>query len=106
MANNVIKLSRRTKKGRTAAETAAVARDKQQHGEKHYQSRIMSLCQVIHALILEREDPDAPIVYQREELVTLNPENVSIIITEHARPGVDGRRDADVTIRLLTPVEL
>lgn len=105
MANNVIRMSRRTKKGRTAAEAAAVARDKQQHGEKHYQSRIMSLCQVIHALILERENPDDPIVYHREDLVTLNPENVSIIITEHAVPNSVGIRDADVTIRLLTPVE-
>lgn len=101
MASNILKLTRRTKKGRTAAENAAVERDKKIHTERHYKERIMSLCQVIHALILDREDPDAPIVFQREDLVTLNPENVSIIIHEHARPGEDGWRDADVTVKLL-----
>lgn len=103
MANNVIRINRRTKKGRTAAEAAAVERDKRVTDEKHLRGRIMSLTQVIHALLLEREDPTAPIVYQREELVTLNPEDVSIIVTEHARPNQEGRRDADVTIKLLGP---
>jgi hypothetical protein len=102
MNGKVIRINRRTKKGRTAAEAAAVERDKKITDVRHLQERIMSLTQVIHALLLEREDPDAPVVYQREELVTLNPEDVSIIVTEHARPGVDGRRDADVTIKLLT----
>jgi hypothetical protein len=102
MNGKVIRINRRTKKGRTAAEAAAVERDKKITDVKHLQGRIMSLTQVIHALLLEREDPDAPVVYQREELVTLNPEDVSIIVTEHARPGVDGRRDADVTVKLLT----
>lgn len=91
----------RTKKGRLLAEAAAVKRDKQNTDVVHLQRRIMSLCQVIHALLLDREDPDAPVVYQREELVTLDPDKVSIIITEHARPNTEGRRDADVTVKLL-----
>lgn len=99
----LLRINKRTKKGRTAAEAAAVARDKKITDENHLRGRIMSLTQVIHALLLEREDPEAPIVYQREELVTLNPDDVSIIVTEHARPNHDGRRDADVTIKLLTP---
>lgn len=103
MANNVLKLSRRTKKGRTAAEAAAVKRDAAIHDERHLRSRIMSLTQVVHALLLDREDPEAPIVYKREDMVLLNPDDVSIIITEHARPNAQGIRDADVTIRLLTP---
>jgi len=43
-----------------AGEAAAVKRDKQNNDVVHLQRRIMSLCQVVHALFLDRDDPDAP----------------------------------------------
>jgi hypothetical protein len=98
--SKVISLSRRTKKGRTAAESRAVERDKKITDVVHLQNRIKSLCQVIYALILERDDPDAVVIYQRDDLVTLNPDDVTIVVHEHAKTNHTDRPDADVMIRI------
>lgn len=96
----VISLNRRTKKGRTAAEQRAIEVDRKVTDVKHLQGRIMSLTQVIAGLMLLRDKPEDPVVFRKEELVTLNPDDVTIIVNPDARDNAQGLRDANVTVRL------
>lgn len=100
MANNVIRLNRRTKKGRTAAEQRSIEVDRKNTDTKHLQGRIMSLTQVIAGLMLLRDRPEDPVVFRKEELVVLNPDDVTIIVNPDARDNAQGFRDANVTVRL------
>ena len=102
----VTSLTNRTKKGRLSLTARAIREDAKISDEKHLRGRIMSLTQVIYALILEREDPTALITYQKEELVTLNPDNVTIVMIQHARENDEGVRDWDVLVRLKPPKDM
>jgi hypothetical protein len=96
----VLLLQRRTKKGRLAIAKRDAAQASGLSEKQLLEFKVVSLYQLIYALMLERPDPLEEISFDVEALTILNPRDVKIEKHEDPRVGESGKRRVRIVVSL------